>query len=69
VNKLRRDSIPRMHVISKGIELAEEAKVEAFETSENIPRGGRKFSSSGGSTTVVRLAGEVRSGLSSFTSR
>jgi hypothetical protein len=58
-----------MQAISKGIELAEEAKVEAFETSENLPRGGRKFSSSGGSTTAVRSAGETRSGPSSFTSR
>jgi hypothetical protein len=58
-----------MQAISKGIELTEEAKVEAFETSENLPRGGRKFSSSGGSTTAVRSAGETRSGPSSFTSR
>jgi hypothetical protein len=55
--------------ISKGIELIEEAKVKAFETSEKLPRGGRKFSSSGGSTTVVRSAGEMRSGPSSFMSR
>jgi hypothetical protein len=34
--KLRRDSFPRMQVISKGIELAEEEKVEAFETSEKL---------------------------------
>jgi hypothetical protein len=56
-------------VIYKGIELAEEAKVEAFETSENLPRGGRKFSISGGSTTAIRSTGEMISGPSSFTSR
>jgi hypothetical protein len=31
-----------MQAISKGIELAEEAKVEAFETSENLPRERKK---------------------------
>jgi hypothetical protein len=56
-------------VISKGIEVTEEAKVEAFETSKNIPRGGRKFSSSGGRTTAIRSAGEMRFGPSSFMSR
>jgi hypothetical protein len=58
-----------MQTISKGIELIEEAKVEAFETSENLPRGGMKFSSSGGRTIVLRLAREGRSRPSSFTSR
>jgi hypothetical protein len=67
--KLRSDSFPRMQVISKGIEIKEEAKFEAFETSEKLPRGGRNFSSSAGSKDVVRSAGEKRSRLSSFTSR
>jgi hypothetical protein len=67
--KLRKDSIPRTQAISKGIEFAEEAKVEAFETSEKHPRGGWKFSSSGGSIVVLRSAGETRSVPSSFTSR
>ena len=58
-----------MQVISKGIELAEEAKVEAFETSKNLPRGGRKFSSSGGSTATIRSAGEMSYRPSSFMSR
>jgi hypothetical protein len=40
--KLRRDNIPRTQAISKGIELIEEAKVEAFDTSENIPRERKK---------------------------
>jgi hypothetical protein len=69
VNKIRRDNIPITQAISKGIELVEEAKVEAFETSKNLPRGGRKFSSSGGSTTVIRSTREVRSVPLRFTSR
>jgi hypothetical protein len=32
--KLRRDNVPRTQARSKGIELAGEAKVEAFETSK-----------------------------------
>jgi hypothetical protein len=69
LTNLRRDSIPRMQVISKGIELSEEPKVEAFEILEKLPRGGMNFSSSRGSTTIVKSAGEKRYGLSSFTSR
>jgi hypothetical protein len=54
-----------MQAISKGIELVEEAKVEAFETSEDLPRGGRKFSSSGGR---AQLSLEARSGSLKSTS-
>jgi hypothetical protein len=54
-------------VISKGIELAEEAKVEAFGTLK-IFQGEGRSTCSGGSTTVVRSARETRSGPSSFTS-
>jgi hypothetical protein len=54
LKKIRRDSVPITQAIFKGIELIEEAKVEAFETSKNLPRRGNKFSSSGGSTTTIR---------------
>jgi hypothetical protein len=52
--KLRRDSIFRKKVRSKPIRLIEEAKVEAFEISENIPRRRKKTHAQRGDTTAIR---------------
>jgi hypothetical protein len=41
LTKLRRDSIPRKKAISKGIELKEDAKAEAFENLKIFQGEGR----------------------------
>ena len=53
--KLRRDNIFIKQMRPKPIRLAEEAKVEAFEISENLPRRRKKTHAQKRATIVVRF--------------